>query len=157
MVPAMHQVESAPLARGERAEDGVTGHGLSEPKAGLTLGNQLVHMRDVVEDFARYPFDGSALRENAFRRLVTFWKISEPDDDAALPAFPLTICAQTRLARGERAFQVPDGTGISQVQMIEYLRGTPLAFPMTGEVIPRHFLDRADKGGPQSNERRMHV
>jgi hypothetical protein len=28
---------------------------------------------------------------------------------------------------------------------------------MTGEVIPRHFLDRADKGGPQSNERRMHV
>ena len=156
MVPAMYQVESAPLGRGERAEDGVIGHGLSEPKTGLTAGDQLVHVRDVIEDFARHLFYGSTLRENALGRLA-FWKISEPDDDAALPAFPLPICAQTRLGGSERAFQVPDGTGIGQVQMIEYLRGAPFAFPMTGEIIWRHSLDRLGKGGPQSEERRMHV
>lgn len=64
---AMYEVEFSPLLRGHWAEKGMIGQRNARPEARVTLGDYVVHPREVFKNFRGELLNGSAARKNAVR------------------------------------------------------------------------------------------
>lgn len=87
MVLAVHQVKFAPLSGCEWAKDRVVGQCFSSSEGRVARSNQGVHACDILKYFGMDEFDWSAAWLGVIGGLSAGWKVSEPNNDVALPAF----------------------------------------------------------------------
>ena len=137
MVAAVDKVEFAPLASGERTDEGMVQQFGGCTELRFALGDDVIHFRDFGLDLGDNVLRRKSARPGHGRRFPARRKIAERHHDKRLATlFPRGFRSQG-FAGFKDAAKALDAPGVGQVEMLEDFSGAPLAGSVLGQLFGR--------------------
>ena len=102
----------------------------------------VVHFKDFWANLSENFLWGQPTRTGYRRGFPSGGQVSELNDDQSLPSLLPGLGGSQRLARFDHAFRSFQCSGIGQIQMFQYFRGTPLSGRMLAQLFGGQSGDR---------------